>query len=239
MTTKTILVTGANRGIGYSIVQALATRFPSCNLLLAAREKGNAAQAAAQLRKEVGITANIEPIVLDITNDASIAAARHTIESCFNGRLDVLINNAAIAPLPNPADLAKNRASFAAAFDTNVTSVYHVTRAFLRLLKATPNPVVVNISSARGSMTRSSTMALPPTEVVAYSVSKAALNSLTLELMKQEPGVKFYAANPGHCKTAFNGYRGQRDPLEGANVVVALVVSFQPHEPYEVFMWLR
>lgn len=49
------------------------------------------------------------------------------------------------------------------------------------------------------------------------------MNGLTVEMMKKDPSVRFYCANPGHCKTEFNGFKGQREPLEGANVVVALV----------------
>lgn len=72
-------------------------------------------------------------------------------------------------------------------------------------------------------MGRSSAGELPPTAAWSYSISKVALNSLTLEFMKSYPEVKFYAANPGHCKTVFNGYKGTRDPLEGANVCVTIV----------------
>jgi NAD(P)-dependent dehydrogenase (short-subunit alcohol dehydrogenase family) len=79
---------------------------------------------------------------------------------------------------------------------------------------------------------------MPPTAVVAYSISKTALNSLTIEMQKAEDALKdgegngegwgkveFWAANPGHCKTAFNGYRGAKDPIDGAEVVVQLVMG--------------
>lgn len=58
-----------------------------------------------------------------------------------------------------------------------------------------------------------------------YSVSKTALNVLTIEMAKSYPDVDFYAANPGHCKTALNGYRGAKDPLDGAAVVVELALA--------------
>lgn len=70
---------------------------------------------------------------------------------------------------------------------------------------------------------------MPPTAVVSYSVSKTGMNALTVEMQKTEDAregggkVEFYAANPGHCKTAFNGYRGTKDPKDGAEVVVRLV----------------
>ena len=67
--------------------------------------------------------------------------------------------------------------------------------------------------------------------MLAYSLSKVALNALTIEQQKQESASKeegkvdFYTVNPGHCKTAFNGWRGSKDPLDGAEVVVGLVMA--------------
>jgi NAD(P)-dependent dehydrogenase (short-subunit alcohol dehydrogenase family) len=96
------------------------------------------------------------------------------------------------------------------------------------LLNATPAPKVINVSSARGSLTRSTAGKLPPTAAVAYSVSKTALNALTIEFQKTEDvsehgKVRFYAVSPGHLKTAFNNFRGTKDPLDGAEVVARLV----------------
>jgi NAD(P)-dependent dehydrogenase (short-subunit alcohol dehydrogenase family) len=93
------------------------------------------------------------------------------------------------------------------------------------LLSLSPNPRVINISSARASIHNITTGNLPPTACVPYSVSKVALNALTLELGKSHPDVEFYAANPGHCKTAFNGFKGKKDPMEGARVVVELALA--------------
>ena len=97
---------------------------------------------------------------------------------------------------------------------------------------------MINISSGRASLGRSAVGNMPPTAVVAYCVSKAALNSLTIEMQKSENMLKhdegkgegwgkveFWAANPGHCKTAFNGYKGIKDPVDGAEVVVQLVIG--------------
>tara|TARA_R110002060_G_scaffold56606_5_gene66973 strand:- start:814 stop:1308 length:495 start_codon:yes stop_codon:yes gene_type:complete len=138
----------------------------------------------------------------------------------------------------SPKDIREN---FNTTFNTNVTSLYTVTLALLPLLHLSPTPIVINISSGRASLTRSSDGKLPPTKVVSYSISKAAVNSLTIELQKVEDAlceedrgeenevgrgnVKFFAANPGHCKTAFNGFKGTKDPLDGAEVVVRLVAG--------------
>ena len=141
-------------------------------------------------------------------------------------------------PSSSPKDIREN---FNATFNTNITSLYTVTLAFLPLLHLSTTPKVINISSGRASLTRSSDGKLPPTKVVSYSISKAAVNSLTIELQKVEDAlreedgrdgievgrgkVEFFAANPGHCKTAFNGFKGTKDPLDGAEVVVRLVAG--------------
>jgi NAD(P)-dependent dehydrogenase (short-subunit alcohol dehydrogenase family) len=103
-------------------------------------------------------------------------------------------------------------------------------------------PKVINISSGRASLSLSSAGELPPTASVSYSVSKAGINALTVEMQKGEDErwdgevvgerggrgygrISFWAVNPGFCRTAFNGYRGTRDPVEGAEVVVRLVLD--------------
>ncbi len=113
------------------------------------------------------------------------------------------------------------------------------TSIFQPLLHKSTAPKVINISSGRASLSNAANGKLPPTQVVSYSVSKTALNGLTIELQKAEDvlgdeaanaevgkgKVEFFAANPGHCKTAFNGFRGTKDPRDGAEVVVQLVIA--------------
>ncbi|OAQ96443.1 hypothetical protein LLEC1_00993 [Akanthomyces lecanii] len=78
---------------------------------------------------------------------------------------------------------------------------------------------------------REAVAALPPAAVVSYCASKAALNMLTLHLQLEEDGrgegeaarVGYWAASPGHCSTAFNGFRGRKEPEEGAEVVARLL----------------
>ena len=144
----------------------------------------------------------------------------------------VLVNNAGIAMIPKADDFSDMRSTFNEVFNANITSVSLMTAMFLPLLRESrTGGRVINISSARGSLGRSTVGKLPPTVAVAYSVSKTALNALTVEFQKTEDAkatagaakVSFYAASPGHCKTAFNGYRGTKDPLDGAKVVVELI----------------
>jgi NAD(P)-dependent dehydrogenase (short-subunit alcohol dehydrogenase family) len=85
---------------------------------------------------------------------------------------------------------------------------------------------------------------LPATVSVPYSVSKLAMNALMLEMAKQEKQVPieqgskilYQAVNPGHCRTALNGFKGARDPFEGAKVVEEMVCCVR--DKYEVGFWV-
>lgn len=132
------------------------------------------------------------------------------------------MNNAGIASVP-AADLSNYRDVYNTIYNTNVTSVGLTVSHFTPLLKQSHDPRVINVSSGRASISRLTSGEMPPTISVPYSVSKVALNVMTLEMGRIEPQIKFYLANPGHCKTALNEYKGKKDPLAGANVVTELV----------------
>jgi NAD(P)-dependent dehydrogenase (short-subunit alcohol dehydrogenase family) len=223
---RVILTTGANRGIGLAIIQNLATdpRSSSSTFLLGCRDISKGESAIAQLRS-LGITSTIHPIHIDVTSDSSLRNALQTVREKY-GRLDVLINNAGQAILTSVEDFSDYRHAFGTTYDTNVISVALSMQLFLPLLRKTSG-TVINVSSGRASITKSATGQMPPTVSIAYSISKTALNALTVEMgrYEQNKDVSFYLISPGHCKTEFNGFRGLRDPLEGANVVVELVCA--------------
>ncbi|KAF2809002.1 NAD(P)-binding protein, partial [Mytilinidion resinicola] len=160
---------------------------------------------------------------MDVTDDAQIAGAAARVGEKF-GKLDLLVNNAATAGVPKP-DNSDIRQVYDNVLSVNVTSVAAVTYAFLPLLKKSEDPRVINISSARGSITRLTAKVMPKTISIPYCVSKAALHMLTMEIAEAEPEILFQAVSPGHCKTAFNGFRGPKDPLDGAEVAVELALS--------------
>ena len=220
---RVVLITGANRGIGFAILQALALRSPSDQYLLGCRDLSKGQAATQELRK-LGINSFVDPIEIDVTSDESLRTAVQTVESKF-GRLDVLINNAGAAVIPSAPDFSDYRSAFSTVYDTNVSSVAITMQLFLPLLRKSPSSIVISVSSGRGSLGISSSGKMPPTVSIPYSISKTALNALTLEMAKfpENESVQFQVIGPGHCKTDFNGYRGTRDPLEGANVVVELV----------------
>jgi NAD(P)-dependent dehydrogenase (short-subunit alcohol dehydrogenase family) len=117
------------------------------------------------------------------------------------------------------------RTAYNRTFDVNVTSVAMAMDVFLPLLRESPHGQVINVSSARGSLELSSSGQLPPTVAMAYCASKTALNMLTVEYGKasENRNVIFQSISPGHCKTEFNNYRGRKEPLDGAKVIVALL----------------
>jgi len=223
---RVILVTGANRGIGFAIIQGLASHPDTADstFLLGCRDPLKGRDAVEKLHK-LGLKSTIKEIVLDVTSDSSIAKAVESVRSQY-GHLDVLVNNAGCAAIPSTSGTADWRETYARVFDTNVTSVAVTIQQFLPLLREAPTGAkVIQISSGRGSATRLASGLLPPTVSIPYAISKSALNMLSIELSRDPANqhVEFSLASPGHCKTAFNGFRGKRDPLEGANVVVELV----------------
>ncbi|KAH6718200.1 hypothetical protein BKA61DRAFT_474729 [Leptodontidium sp. MPI-SDFR-AT-0119] len=216
------LVTGANRGIGFSTVQTLSLRYPDGTYIIGCRNISSGQQAVQELRK-LGVKATLDVVELDVTNDSTVEAAQGWVREKF-GRLDVLVNNAGIALFPESSSPTAIRE-----FQPNIQHEYHLPllrdQAFLPLLHLSSAPKVINISSGRASLQRSSDCKLPPTKVVSYSISKAAVNSLTIEMQKIEDALageekgegevgkgkmEFLAANLGHCKTAFNGSKGEK-----------------------------
>jgi NAD(P)-dependent dehydrogenase (short-subunit alcohol dehydrogenase family) len=87
---KTVLVTGANKGLGLAIIQNAATRDPSCHYFLGCRDTEAGAKAIDEL-KQKGIVASLELLKLDTTNDADITAAVQHIDKAF-GKLDGMRN---------------------------------------------------------------------------------------------------------------------------------------------------
>jgi NAD(P)-dependent dehydrogenase (short-subunit alcohol dehydrogenase family) len=221
------LVTGANQGIGLQIAKDLTAH--GFTVLVGSRnlERGEAAA------REVGPDAHA--VQLDVTDSASIAAAAERVRSEF-GRLDVLIQNAAISntskqPGQSIEDHTKTTRpsvvsidEMRAVWDTNVFGVLAVYQAMLPVLRATPGARIVNVSSGVGSLTTNSDKAFHYRAIFGpvYPASKTALNALTLAMaIELEPeGITVNAVSPGFTKTALNGYAGTETVEEGAREAV-------------------
>ncbi|KAI1291051.1 NAD(P)-binding protein [Xylaria venustula] len=224
-----VLITGANRGIGFAIAQAISVALPTSTVLIGCRDLNVGEDAIGRLKQD-GATAALHAIQLDIESDASIASAAVVVGEQF-GRLDVLINNAIKLDTSRPAEIEQIRETSNSNFNNAVTSNSIVTHVFTPLLRKASWPRVIMISSTRGSIHKNISRELPPVVSVDYCVVKAALNMLTVQLQIAEDGqdensrITFWVANPGHCKTGFNGFKGHKDPLDGAEVVLRLLQS--------------
>jgi NAD(P)-dependent dehydrogenase (short-subunit alcohol dehydrogenase family) len=139
MTSKTlILITGANQGLGYYAAQQLASQ-GNHHVLLGSRDFSKAEKAIQSLISDDTLKVSnddLSPIQIDI-NDASIAAAVKTIEDKY-GKLDILLNNAAIAAADDEAYKAggsKLREFYRQHYETNVFGTVATAEAFIPLLR--------------------------------------------------------------------------------------------------------
>ncbi|MDI1484634.1 SDR family oxidoreductase [Polyangium sp. y55x31] len=224
------LVTGANRGIGQQIAKELAAR--GFTVLVGARRLP-AGEAVARA------IPHARAVALDVTDADSIAQAAAWIRVEL-GRLDVLVNNAAVASGPStpgasPAEIKEGGrpstapiADIRSVFETNVFGVIAVTQAMLPLLREAPAGRIVNVSSGAGSLTRITDPAYAPHWVggVAYGPSKTALNAVTVAfaLELSDTPIKVNAVCPGYTATDFNAHSGPRTVEQAAREPVRLAL---------------
>jgi NAD(P)-dependent dehydrogenase (short-subunit alcohol dehydrogenase family) len=214
--TKTALVTGANKGIGFAIAEGLGAL--GFRVAVGARDDTRRKEAVERL-----LSGGIDAfgVALDVTSGESAAAAAQDIEQTA-GRLDVLVNNAGISgPFdggtqdPTTLDLDVVRT----VLDTNVFGVVRVTNAMLPLLRRSESPRIVNVSSTMGSLTLQ-----PGPVMAAYAPSKSMLNSITTQYARRlaETNVIVNAACPGYVATDFTGFNAPRTPEQGAAIAIRL-----------------
>jgi NAD(P)-dependent dehydrogenase (short-subunit alcohol dehydrogenase family) len=217
---RTALVTGANSGIGKEIARQLIGQ--GFTVYVGARDAGRGQAAVDELGEHASL------LLLDVTDEKSIATAAERVR-----QLDVLVNNAGIGDAGERAtevDIETLRR----VYETNVFGVVAVTNAFLPLLRRSPHPRIVNVSSGTGSLTWSSG---PNPQfdhqrgrglAAAYRSSKAALNALTLYYGQElaADNIKVNAFAPGLRATNLNSRAAQAggDPAEAAAEGVRLAL---------------
>jgi NAD(P)-dependent dehydrogenase (short-subunit alcohol dehydrogenase family) len=216
--TRTALITGANKGIGFEVARQLGKA--GFTVLLGARDLALGEQAAAILRAE---KLDARALEIDITRPETIAAAAATIPA-----LDVLVNNAGII---DPADGPPTTTTVDAlerTLRTNFIGAVAVTQAVLPMLRKSPSARIVNVSSGLGSITLNGDLAWPHVGVkfLAYSASKAALNMFTVQLAYElrDTKIKVNSADPGYTKTDLNQNRGTQTVEEGAAETIRLAL---------------
>ena len=204
---KFALVTGANKSIGFEVARQLAQK--GIYVFLGSRNVGYGVEAIANLKAN-GLN-NVEVVQLDVTNDESVNNARKEIGNKTKV-LDILINNAGIYGGHPQTALDSTIDQFKAVYDANVYGVVRVTQAFIDLLKKSPEPRIVNVTSSQGSITLHSdpTYKYYDFKGAVYHSSKSALNMYTVVLAYElkNTNFKINAVCPGYTKTDFNGHRG-------------------------------
>ena len=201
---RVVVVTGANRGLGREVARQCAARGDT--VVLGSRDLDAGRRAA----REIGAV----PMALDVTDPAGLAAAAQEVERAV-GRVEVLVNNAAVHYDTDQNAVDVDLAVVREAIETNVLGAWQTTLAFLPLLRSSAHPRVVMVSSEGGSL------ASMGGGTPAYSVSKAALNALTRVLAGdlRRDGVLVNAVCPGWTATDMGG-PGGRPVAEGARSVL-------------------
>ncbi|WPU98007.1 SDR family NAD(P)-dependent oxidoreductase [Mucilaginibacter sp. cycad4] len=231
---KTVLITGANKGIGFETARQLAQL--NCYVYLGSRDQENGLEAVRQL-KELGIT-NVETIVIDVADINSVRGARAELEVKI-GSLDILINNAGIAG-DQPQNLAAvSIENLRRIFDTNFFGAVQTTQEFLPLLKKSGQGAIINVSSETGSLAvhtaaeRNSNRA----KYHAYGSSKTALNAFTVMLANElyDTGISVNSVTPGYTATGLNQFQGAKTAKQGALPIVKLATQSQPHVTAKFF----
>jgi NAD(P)-dependent dehydrogenase (short-subunit alcohol dehydrogenase family) len=222
---KSILITGASKGLGRETARRLAAA--GHQVWAAARDPERGRAAAEQV--------HAHPLVLDVTDDQSVQAAAAALAHATGGVLDVLINNAGISGGPvSAADLTAEKMH--EVYDVNVFGPVRVLHAFLPLLERSAAPVVVNVSSSLGSIANSADpqSAYSALVVPAYFSSKAALNMLTTQYAKAFPRMRINSVDPGFTGTDFNQNRGTQTVHEGTDAIVQMA-TIGPDGPTATF----
>src|SRR5947208_7863410 len=207
---RIVLVTGANKGIGFEVARQLARK--GFHVFLGARDEKAGRVAAEKLRNEGEITL----IKIDIANPESIVRAAEEF-SRRSDRLDTLINNAGIL-LDEDKDILKISAeTFEKTLRTNALGPLLVSQAFVPLLKKSRVPRIVNVSSGGGQLEGGADGWAP-----AYCISKTALNGVTVQLAAALPKFAVNSVCPGWVRTDIGGASATRSVAEGADTIVWL-----------------
>jgi NAD(P)-dependent dehydrogenase (short-subunit alcohol dehydrogenase family) len=217
---KSVLITGANRGIG----KAMAKHFGAhgFHVIVAARDEAKAKSVAAEINSAGG---KAETLQLDMSSSASIAAAGAALAKRHKS-LDVLVNNAGVMLGAMDSIIEAKQDDITASLQTNAFGPLELTKAVLPLLQAAPAARVVNVSSAAGSIAETADPKSPYgfLHTASYRLSKSSMNIITAMLAKSlwDSPIKVNAMCPGWTKTDMGGDTAPNSPEQGAAVAFKL-----------------
>ena len=204
---KTVLITGAYRGLGFEVARQLSER--GWKVIVTARRRDRGSAAAAKLK-------NASFIELDITDAHSVAQAAKRVS-----QLDVLINNAAVIAEGDQDVLKIGPELVARTIETNALGALRVSQAFVPQLLKSSAGRIVNVSSGAGQLSDMGTWS------PAYSASKTTLNAITclLAAALKGHGIAVNSVCPGWCRTEMGGAGAPRSAKEGAAGIVWLAAD--------------
>jgi NAD(P)-dependent dehydrogenase (short-subunit alcohol dehydrogenase family) len=209
---KIALVTGGNRGIGYAACRQLADA--GMQVILASRDAKKGETAANKLRTN---TRSISSYPLDVTDPASVDRIRNYVLREY-GRLDVLVNNAAVYLDDGVSVFDVEIEVVRQTMETNLYGPLYLCRAFVPLMRKQGYGRVVNVSSESGQLTSMGGY------TAAYAMSKTALNALTRIVAAEARGgdIKVNTMCPGWVQTDMGGKNAPRTPDQGADTITWL-----------------
>ncbi len=216
--TQTVLITGANKGIGLETCRQLARL--GHHVILSARSAERGEAAAKKLAKE-GL--KVDFLLLDTGDEASIQRAAGELKQRIKA-LNVLINNAAILNTWTGTILDTTADDLSETLRINTIGPILLTLALLPLLKAGKPARVINVSSQLGSVQNMSD------GWASYGISKAALNAATRKLAEalKPHGISVNAASPGWVRTDMGTENALLTVEQGGKNIVRLVTDI-PH----------
>ena len=208
---KTVLVTGANKGIGHEVARQLAAK--EFHVFVGARNAKAGRKAAEGMAKQTGKATFLE---IDVSDNESVTNAAREFSKIAD-HLDVLVNNAGIIVDGDDAILEVSDDLLRKTLETNTLGPLRVTRAFTPLLRKSKAPRVINVSSGGGQLTGGADGWAP-----AYCISKTALNGVTVQLAAALPKFASNSVCPGWVRTDMGGRNATRSVEEGADTIAWL-----------------
>ncbi|HWM95351.1 MAG TPA: SDR family oxidoreductase [Thermoanaerobaculia bacterium] len=215
---RTVLVTGANQGVGFEICRQLAAL--GWKVVLTARREEAGRAACAKIRDEGG---DVLFHPLDVTDPEAIERVRDFVEREV-GRLDVLVNNAAVSVERGKTATQVEMSVVRGVMEANLFGPWAVALAFIPLMKKNGGGRIIMVSSGKGSFTKLGA------DYPSYRISKTALNALTVVLADElrDANIQVNAMTPGWVRTHLGGINAPRSPAEGADTAVWLATLEEP-----------